>query len=85
MWLERRKYFIDQNDNFKTTCVSDITFAKAYEHKNGIKYFSDYKRLLDEEIDVLFVSLPNYLAAKVTISGLNRNFHVFVKNLLVLM
>ena len=79
MWLEKEeKYFIDQNDNFKTTCVSDITFSKAYEHKNGIKYFSDYKRLLDEEIDVLFVSLPNYLlAAKVTISGLNRDFHVF--------
>ena len=74
---KRRKYYIDQNPNFKVTCVSDITFEKDGLLDSGIRCYNDYRGLLSEQIDVLFVSLPNYLAAKVTISGLERNCHVF--------
>ena len=42
------------------------------------KYFRDYKNMLDNcEIDVLFVCLPNYLAARVTIIGIENGYHVF--------
>lgn len=33
--------------------------------------------LLEEPLDVLFVSLPNYLAAKVTVAALQSKLHVF--------
>jgi predicted dehydrogenase len=42
-----------------------------------MKTYSDYRHLLEEELDLLFVSLPNYLAPEVTIAGLNRGMHVF--------
>jgi len=44
---------------------------------DGVRCFPGYKELLGEPIDVLFVSLPNYLASEVTIAGLNKGLHVF--------
>ena len=38
-----------------------------------------YHQLLEEPLDILFVSLPNYLSAEVTIAGLDKNLHVFLK------
>ena len=38
---------------------------------------SDYRALLGEALDVLFVCLPNYLAPEVTMAGLERGLHVF--------
>ena len=32
-------------------------------------FFNNYKDLFQKEIDVLFVSLPNYLASEATIKG----------------
>ena len=46
-----------------------------YEH--GIKSFVSYKDLLKEDLDILFVCLPNDLAATVTIEGLKKGLHVF--------
>ncbi|MDA1091287.1 MAG: Gfo/Idh/MocA family oxidoreductase, partial [Proteobacteria bacterium] len=37
----------------------------------------DYKKLLSEDLDVLFVSLSNDINADATISGLERGMHVF--------
>jgi predicted dehydrogenase len=44
---------------------------------DGVRCFSHYRQLLEEPLDVLFVSLPNYLAAEVTMAGLQRGLHVF--------
>jgi len=44
---------------------------------DGVRCFSGYHQLLEEPLDVLFVSLPNYLAPDATISGLEQGLHVF--------
>jgi len=44
---------------------------------DGVKCFKTYQSLLSEELDVLFVSFPNYLAPEVTIAGLEKGLHVF--------
>ena len=43
----------------------------------GINYYHDYRELLQEDLDILFVCLTNDIAAKVTIAGLKSGLHVF--------
>jgi predicted dehydrogenase len=42
-----------------------------------VRHFRTYDRLFGEGLDVLFVSLPNDLAAEATIAGLEHGLHVF--------
>lgn len=74
---KRRRIYIDQNPYLKTVAVSDITFEREGIAEDGIKYFSDFNSLYSQNLDVLFVSLPNHLAADATIAGLNCGLHVF--------
>jgi len=74
---KRRKLFIDTNPFLKTIAVCDKNFNKSKVTSDGLKCFPGYLQLLKEPLDILFVSLPNYLAAKVTIAGLENGFHVF--------
>jgi predicted dehydrogenase len=74
---KRRRHFIDLNPNLVTVAVSDITFGKPGIAQDGVKYYPTYQGLFDENLDVLFVSLPNHLAAEATIAGLERGQHVF--------
>ncbi len=74
---QRRRHYIDQHPKLKTVAVCDTNFDRAGMKNDVVSFFSNYKQLLDESLDVLFVSLPNYLAAEVTISGLERGLHVF--------
>ena len=72
-----RHSFIDKHRNLKVTAVCDQTVKRPGVLPGGIRCWSNYKQLLKEPIDVLFVCLPNYLAAEVTIAGLERGLHVF--------
>mgnify|MGYP001618750865 CR=1 FL=1 len=74
---KRRRQFIDQHPRFKTVAVCDQSFSKPDIISGGVHCMPDYRQLLEETLDVLFVSLPNYLAAEVTIAGLEKNLHVF--------
>ena len=74
---KRRRQFIDQHPRLRTVAVCDQNFKEAGIMSDGVKYFSNYKELLNEPLDILFVSLPNYLAAEVTIAGLEKELHVF--------
>jgi len=74
---KRRRQYIDQHPQLKTTAVCDQNFSKAGVMEDGMSCFANYKDLLAQPLDVLFVSLPNYLAADVTIAALERNLHVF--------
>ena len=64
----------------RTVAVCDQKFTTPGVLPNGVRHFLNYLQLLDEPLDILFVCLPNYLAPDVTIAGLERGFHVFVKN-----
>ncbi|MCK4777049.1 MAG: Gfo/Idh/MocA family oxidoreductase [Actinomycetia bacterium] len=74
---KRRRTYIDLHPMLKTVAVCDQKFEGKGIMDDGVHYFSDYRQLIEHPIDILFVSLPNYLAADVTIAGLENGFHVF--------
>ncbi|KHE94096.1 MAG: Gfo/Idh/MocA family oxidoreductase [Candidatus Scalindua rubra] len=74
---ERRRVFIDRHPKLETIAVCDQKFSNSGIMHDGLRCYKDFKHLLEEPIDMLFVSLPNYLAPQVTIAGLERGIHVF--------
>lgn len=74
---KRRRQFIDINRNMTTVAVSDINFPQECTAPDGVRCYPSYQGLFKEKLDVLFVSLPNYLAAEATVEGLERGLHVF--------
>lgn len=74
---QRRRLYLDIHPRLKTVAVCDQKFNGSEVMDDGVCYSSNYHDLLKEELDILFVSLPNYLAAEVTIAGLEKGLHVF--------
>ncbi len=74
---KRRRQFIDQHPGLQTVALCDQNFKDNETMLAGVRTFSEPHALLEEPLDILFVSLPNYLAAEVTIAGLERGLHVF--------
>ena len=62
---KRRKKYILNNKFYNLYCISDISFKKDYVNKKII-YYRDYKKFIDHNLDAVFITLPNYLAVKVT-------------------
>lgn len=73
----RRRLFIDQHPLLKTIAVCDQKFPEEGVLPDGVRCYPHYRDLLKEQLDILFVSLPTYLAAEVTLAGLERGLHVF--------
>lgn len=57
--------------------MCDRNFQGEGTLRDGIRYFQNYRRLLTEDLDVLFVCLTNDVVAEVTIAGLETDLHVF--------
>ena len=75
---KRRRQNIDNNEYLETVAVCDQNYKHFELLDDGVKCYPDYQHLLKEEnIDVMFVSLPNYLAPEVTIACLEKGLHVF--------
>ena len=74
---KRRRYYIDRHPLLKTVAVSDITFCEIGEFEDKVRYCKDYHDLYDLDLDILFVSLPNYIAAEACILALKAGMHVF--------
>lgn len=72
-----RRKFIDEHPNLTTVAVSDIKFSKDVRNVEGATAYSDFQELLEENLDALFVCLPNETAPLATIGGLQRGMHVF--------
>ena len=73
----RRRLYIDRHPDLMTVAVCDQNFPEPGLLEDNVRCFPHYRQMLQEELDVLFVSLPNYLAPEVTIAGLERGLHVF--------
>ena len=74
---KRRRGVIDALDSLETVCVSDRVLDGDGVFDDGVRYYDDYTKLLDEDLDVLFVSLSNDINADATIAGLENGMHVF--------
>ena len=73
---KRRKIYIERNKNYKLLYISDIKFKKNIKSKTII-FFKNYKEILKQNIDVVFITLPTYLAARVTLAFIEKGVHVF--------
>ncbi len=73
---QRRKKYILKNKFLDLICISDISLKKNYTIKN-INFYKDYEKFLNHNLDAVFITLPNYLAVKVTSFFLKKNIHVF--------
>lgn len=73
----RRRHFIDLHPALRTVAVCDAKCKGEGKFDDGVRFYADYRRLLSEELDILFVCVPNNLAAEVTVAGLERGLHVF--------
>lgn len=74
---KRRHFHIDLHPDLKVVAVCDRSFLNRGEMDGGVLYFSSYKELLEEKLDILFVCMTNDIAAEVTIAGLENGLHVF--------
>src|SRR6202034_3094607 len=74
---KRRKDCIGRHPRMRVVAVCDRSFANEGTMPDGIRYCRDYRRLLAEDLDVLFVCLTNDIAAEATIAGLEDGLHVF--------
>jgi len=73
---KRRRQFIDEHPALECVAVCDRKLNGA-RMTDGVRAHADYRGLLAEKLDVLFVSLPNDLAPDVTVAGLEKGLHVF--------
>lgn len=74
---KRRRMVIDRHPHLRTVGVCDRTLGTDGAFDDGVRYFATYDRLLELDLDMLFVCLTNDIAPTVTIAGLERGLHVF--------
>lgn len=74
---QKRKLFIDTNPYLENVAISDIKFKKDMVLDTGVKCYTSFRKLFNQDLDVLFVCLPNDLASEATVGGLKKGLHVF--------
>ena len=74
---KRRRQYIDAHPDLETVCVSDVMFDETHSVVDGVKACSDHTELLESDIDAILVSVPNHVAADITIAGIEKGIHVF--------
>lgn len=74
---KRRRHYIDLDPRLDVIGVCDRTFAEDGVFDDGIGFYTDYRTLLSQELDAVFVCMSNDIAPDVTIAGLENGLHVF--------
>ena len=74
---KRRRHHIDRHPDLETVAVCDRTLEGDGVFDDGVRHFTNYQRLLDEDLDVLFVCLTNDINPDATMAGLEAGLHVF--------
>lgn len=73
----RRRHFIDLHPSLKTVAVCDKSFTSDGVFEDGVSFYRDYHKLLNESLDILFVCMTHDIAPTVTAMGLKKGLHVF--------
>ena len=74
---KRRRECVDRHPDMEMIAVCDQLFADDGLMEDGILTYHNYKKLLEEKLDVLIVCLTNDISPEVTIAGLKSGLHVF--------
>lgn len=73
----RRHGVMNLRDDMNVVAVCDRVFDEVGELEDGVRCYSHYRDLLDEDLDALFVCISNDMAPEVTVAGLEKSLHVF--------
>ena len=73
----RRLEYLEKSGKFQIVALCDNKFKDFHNHIPLIKCFQSSEELLRQDLDAVFVCLPNDVAPQVTIAALNKGFHVF--------
>jgi len=74
---KKRHNSLKKISDFEVVALSDKNFKDGTK-PSGLTCYLDFKDLINcEEINVLFISLPNNFAAEATIMALDKGMHVF--------
>ena len=68
---KKRKKILDKIPGVEVVAISDINTENRVSNKN-IKFFKNYKDIFNEDLDILFVSLPNKFAAAATEKAIKK-------------
>lgn len=74
---KRRSECIDRNSSLKLVAVCDQNFQGEGQLKDDVRFFQDFETLLEQDIDAIFVCMPNDVAPVVTNKALEMGRHVF--------
>ena len=74
---KKRRECIEQHPQLQLTAICDQHFQNSGTMPDGVRYYHDYRQILAERLDILFVCLTNDLLSTVTIAGLENSMHVF--------
>src|SRR5581483_8359345 len=77
---KRRRQVIDQRPGLKTIAVCDRVFPHEGTFEDGVRYYRNYRQLLDEDLDILFVCMTNDMAPEVMIAAQEKGLHVFCES-----
>ncbi len=73
----KRRHFIDLHPRLRTVAVCDRVFETEGRLEDGTPRFVNYRQLLAQDMDILFVCLSNDINPEATIAGLEAGLHVF--------
>jgi predicted dehydrogenase len=74
---KRRRGCVEGNPNLELVAVCDKTFVSDGTLADGINYYTNYKDLLNQPLDIVIVCMTNDIAPHVTIAALSLDLHVF--------
>jgi predicted dehydrogenase len=72
-----RRHYIDTHPQMETVAVCDITFHEPSTDADGVRCWTHFRQLLEEDLDVVFVCITNDIAPDATMEALERGLHVF--------
>ena len=74
---KRRRDCVDRHPGMQVVAVCDAVFEHKGVFPDGVRYYTNYHALLEEELDVLIVCLTNDVNPDATIAGLDHGLHIF--------
>ena len=74
---KRRKQCVDYRSDLDVVAVCDQRFDTSGLLEDGTRFHPTLTGLLNEDLDVLIVCLPNDVAPDATLAGLEAGLHVF--------
>lgn len=74
---KKRRQCVEKNKNLKLVAICDQIFKKDTIDENGIKIFTNYKNLINTNIDLIIVCMSNDIVSNVVVDSLKKNIHVF--------